>query len=191
MVTLLENHLACWNRTSPLLEINSDALDALAAETPTYLGHKKGQREKEIHTCGRMATSQSTINKLALPAGILLLTAAISPISQLTLAPVYGSLPSSQMHGLMIAITFSLGTLLHRFRGRASHWILRGLPVWAAWIPLIQCLILPYSKALGPVYGPIVNGLLSCHALLIPSAYALGRPMDGVELGMLDKLPGG
>lgn len=138
-----------------------------------------------------MATSQNTINKLASPSGILLLTAAISPISQLTLAPVYGSLPSSQMHGLMIAITFSFGILLHRFRGRASFWILRALPVWAAWTPLLQCLILPYSNALGPVYGPVVNGLLSCHTLLIPSAYALGRPMEGVELGVVDRLPGG
>ncbi|CAK4034054.1 Hypothetical predicted protein [Lecanosticta acicola] len=134
-------------------------------------------------------SQQNPLTQLALPCAILLLTAAAPPISQLTLAPVYGSIPSSELHWLMIGATFSLGTLLHRWRGHTSRWISRALPVWAAWMPLIQYLLLPYSKALGPVLGPVTNGFLSCHTILIPSAYALGPPMENVDLRMLNRLP--
>ena len=118
---------------------------------------------------------------LSLPV-LVLVTAAISPISQLTLAPVYGAIPSSVNHGTMLMLSYTLGFMLKAVYKEPSRMILPFLAIWASWVPVIQSWILPFSAQLGPIGGPILNGFLSCHTLLIPSVYALAELCETLGL---------
>lgn len=107
---------------------------------------------------------------------LLVLAALASPISQLTLAPVFGSILSSVNHGTMITLTFISGLMCRRlgveFKGNATL-----IAVWAAWMPVVQYLLLPFNSRLGPVMGPVLNGFLSCHTILIPTAYDMAESL--------------
>ncbi|KAK5134175.1 hypothetical protein LTR08_006835 [Meristemomyces frigidus] len=117
----------------------------------------------------------------ALP--LLTLAALTSPVSQASLAPVYGSIPSSVNHVEAITATMLLGYLWRVFLHDTHSWPIHPyLALWAFWMPLAQSYLNQYSSALGPVAGPIVAGFLSCHSLLMPSAYAAAQALEPFAL---------
>ncbi|EME44844.1 hypothetical protein DOTSEDRAFT_87355 [Dothistroma septosporum NZE10] len=107
---------------------------------------------------------------------------AISPISQLTLAPVYGAIPSSVNHETMLVLTYTFACVLKAIHKEPTPLILPLLAVWTVWMPVTQSWILPFSGQLGPIGGPILNGFLSCHALFIPSVYIMAEMCEGLGL---------
>ncbi|UJO17481.1 hypothetical protein CLAFUW4_06133 [Fulvia fulva] len=133
----------------------------------------KHQNGKTLET-PQPAPWSTTIRLLRLTV-LLLATAAISPISQLTLAPVYGAIPSSVNHKTMMLLSYAFGFMVKIINVRIAERQLPYLAALAAWIPVIQSWILPLSGQLGPVGGPVLTGSLSCHLLLIPSAYAIAE----------------
>ncbi|KAK4544771.1 hypothetical protein LTR36_004020 [Oleoguttula mirabilis] len=139
------------------------------------------------------AFSPKTLRKtlgVALP--LLALAALTSPVSQATLAPVYGSLPSRVNHAEAITATMLLGYLWRAFLRDAHAWsILPYLALWALWMPLMQVYVFQYSARLGPVIGPIITGFLSCHTIVIPSAYAAAQALEAFDLqGKLGNIGG-
>lgn len=108
------------------------------------------------------------------PVALLSLAAAASPISQLTMAPVYGSIPSGANHAMICSSSLLIGFELRAFTGALKRLrALEALTVWAFSIPVLQVLVLPFSGSLGPVVGPILNGFLSCHTILFLTGYVL------------------
>lgn len=120
---------------------------------------------------------------LGLALGFLTLAALASPISQATLAPVFGAIPSAVNHKEAIVATSLLGFLLRAIfvrlpPGRVAEWT----AVVAFWIPAIQSYLFTLSGTLGLVGGPAVIGFLSCHTLIIPSAYAAAEVLEDLDL---------
>ncbi|KAK5113008.1 hypothetical protein LTR85_011030 [Meristemomyces frigidus] len=130
------------------------------------------------------AFSPRTLRKtlgVALP--LLALAAIASPVSQATLAPVYGSIPSSVNHAEAITATMLIGYLWRALLKSTHNWsILPYLALWALWTPLMQVYLFRYSSRLGPVGGPIISGFLSCHTIVIPSAYAAAQALEAFDL---------
>ncbi|MCJ1465536.1 hypothetical protein MMC07_004154 [Pseudocyphellaria aurata] len=107
-------------------------------------------------TSGR--TTQKIVQSRLKAAVLLILAAAYSPISQLTLSPVYGSIPSSIQHERLTAATVLLaGTLMSRTHAPIMWHLISLLPVLAFSIPAIQFFLFQHSNQLGPVYGPLVT----------------------------------
>ncbi|KAF2215121.1 hypothetical protein CERZMDRAFT_35526 [Cercospora zeae-maydis SCOH1-5] len=110
------------------------------------------------------------------PVALLSLAAAASPISQMTMAPVYGSIPSAVNHATMCSISLLFGFTVRTFTGQLKNFRpLEWVSIWTFAIPVIQTLVLPYSGRLGPVAGPIINGFLSCHTVLLPTGFVLAE----------------
>ncbi|KAK3117956.1 hypothetical protein LTR53_000108 [Teratosphaeriaceae sp. CCFEE 6253] len=118
---------------------------------------------------------------------LLTLAALVSPVSQATLAPVYGSIPSSANHTQSITATILLGFIArHLWAGWIGDFDLRPyLAIWAFWMPAIEAFLFRYSARWGPVVGPAITGFVSCHTVLIPSAYAAAQALESLELQQL------
>ncbi|SMY23006.1 unnamed protein product [Zymoseptoria tritici ST99CH_1A5] len=134
----------------------------------------KKHRTKQPRPDGIVPPSKAMLSLRA--AAVLLLAAATSPLSQLTLAPVYGSIPASINHATMITVSILTGIFLRFFyKTNSPHSVGRLVAIWMSCMPVVQNAISRYSGELGIVRGPIINGLITCHSILIPSAYVLAE----------------
>jgi hypothetical protein len=116
--------------------------------------------------------------------GLLILAGAYSPISQLTLSPVYGSIPSSLYHHYLTTFSFLLAwALKSRIRDRPGlpHFV-RLLPVLASAIPTVQFYLFQCSRQLGPVYGPLITELLTYCPLVFGSVIGAAGLLDAFHL---------
>jgi len=129
-------------------------------------------------------TPVRVLRLLGLPAALLALAALTSRASQASLAPIYGAIPSGVNHGEAVTATVLLGCVWrYYFSGLdARQYVLPYLALWAFWIPGIQNYLLKYSGQLGPVVGAIVLGFVSCHTVIIPSAYVAAEVLEALEL---------
>lgn len=146
--------------------------------------------EKELQELAAKAKEQTwtrwageQIRVLFNAALLLILAALYSNLSQLTLAPVFGSIPASIWH--------SRGTIVACFIGWCSNMFLDGnlsykpkqlLPLLAASIPLIQSTLFKQSKMMGAFYGPVVIESVTFFPLLILSASSLATMVEDLEL---------
>ncbi|TKA25356.1 hypothetical protein B0A50_06260 [Salinomyces thailandicus] len=120
---------------------------------------------------------------VVLAPAILTLAALYSPISQQTLAPVYGGIPSSINHKEAVLATFLIGYLWRALLQKVHTWsILPYLALWICWMPALQMWLFRYSESLGPVFGPILTGLLSCHLVIMPTGYAVAQALEDLDL---------
>jgi hypothetical protein len=107
---------------------------------------------------------------------ILELAAIYSPLSQLTLAPVYGSIPSSVYHheitSVIVLLALTRNSLLSRYMPAKVEYY---LPILASSIPLIQSYFFKYSTQLGVEFGPIITEGLTYYPLLLLSTYSAAR----------------
>lgn len=117
---------------------------------------------------------------------LIILAAIYSPISWLSLTPVYGSVPSALYHnqGKVVA---SLAGFLGRkhLRKVLPSDIIRWLPAFAFWIPTIQFLLFKYSSVLGSPYGPVITELLTYYPLTLLSLFGAGAFLDEVDFSGL------
>ncbi|KAK5170596.1 uncharacterized protein LTR77_005185 [Saxophila tyrrhenica] len=127
--------------------------------------------------------SKTLVERIALPMGILTLAAIASPVSQATLAPVFGAIPSAVNHQQALIASSLLGFLLYHFLPKPSAGTIgQALAAYSLWIPVVQTYLFPYSTILGPTWGPILLGFLSCHALVLPATYAAAETMSALNL---------
>ncbi|KAI5207873.1 spermine/spermidine synthase [Aureobasidium subglaciale] len=107
---------------------------------------------------------------------MLELAAIYSPLSQLTLAPVYGSIPSSVYHHELTAVIVLLAltrtTLLSRYMPANIEYY---IPILASSIPLLQTYLFKYSTELGVDFGPLFTECLTYYPLLLMSTYSAAR----------------
>ena len=105
-----------------------------------------------------------------IPILLLILAAASSPVSQLGLSPVYGSIPASIYHQRLVVTTFLLTVALQAFYRHhmlalfpAGLWC---LPTLALASPIIQNLVNKKSALLGPSLGPLLTEVCTYLPLL-------------------------
>lgn len=107
---------------------------------------------------------------------MLELAAIYSPLSQLTLAPVYGSIPSSVFHheitAIIVLLALTRSSIFSRFMPAQVEYY---IPILASSIPLIQTFLFKYSTELGVDVGPILTEGLTYYPLLLLSTYSAAR----------------
>ncbi|KAK0874707.1 hypothetical protein LTR02_017257 [Friedmanniomyces endolithicus] len=115
---------------------------------------------------------------------LLTLAALVSPVSQATLAPVYGGISSNVNHAEAITATVLLGFIgRHLWRNWVGDFSIQPyLALWAFWMPALQAYLFGYSGKWGPVLGAIITGFVSCHSFTMPSAYAAAHALEGLGL---------
>lgn len=132
-----------------------------------------------------IASNSSTLKAVRL----LLLAAAYSPVSQLCLSPVYGSVPSGVYHrkGLM-ATALLTWVAKDRLRRVLPASAINFLPAIAFWIPTIQFALFKQSSLLGQPWGPLVTESLTYFPLVFLSIYAAAAYFDQVDLTSFGEL---
>ena len=105
-----------------------------------------------------------------IPLVLLILAAASSPISQLGLSPVYGSIPASIYHQRLVVTTFLLAVAVQAFyRYHMLVLVPAGLwcmPTLALLSPIVQSIVTKRSTSLGPSLGPLLTELCTYFPLL-------------------------
>ncbi|KAI9772722.1 MAG: hypothetical protein M1840_000317 [Geoglossum simile] len=114
---------------------------------------------------------------------LISLASCYSPVSQLTLAPVYGSIPSSLFHSRIETAVFSLAWITtYNFGGRLPQNLRAWPPVLASWIPVIQYLLFPHSYHYGAVRGPVITECLTYFPLLYLSVCSAAQILNTLDL---------
>lgn len=163
----------------------------------------KEKFEKELQALAAKAKQQTFQHQIRqqvpviLHASALLSLAAISStVSQLSLSPVYGSIPSSIWHSQLCMTALFLGwsgsLFLQRHLPRSP---LHYLPILAIYIPFIQYFLFPFSSTLGATWGPLVTESLTFFPLLLLSSASAALVLEKLDLGELwkpfaDAVPG-
>ena len=123
------------------------------------------------------------MERIARPLAFLTLAALSSPVSQATLAPVFGAIPSSVNHKEAVIATPLLAFLLRsQFKKLPKDFVAQCLAAWVFWIPIVEIYLFRFSDSLGPQAGPAIIGFLSCHTVIIPAVYAAAEAIDAFEL---------
>ncbi|KAE8444237.1 hypothetical protein EG329_000737 [Mollisiaceae sp. DMI_Dod_QoI] len=134
-------------------------------------------------TWGKWASEQAWI---LTQSGVLLTLAAIySNVSELSLSPVYGGIPSSILHakGVMSAcfIGWSSNLFIKRNLPLKPQQL---LPLIAAYIPMVQFFLFKVSGFLGAAYGPIITEALAFLPLLLLSVSCTATILDDLEMSI-------
>ncbi len=139
-------------------------------------GKPRPQSEMPTQWLSRMQTAITAMAWLGL-------AAASSPISQLSLSPVYGAIPAYLSHKGIMTVTIMLvilgRTTLKRYLPRNVQLF---VPVFAHYVPLIQFILFKYSSSMGPVYGPAVTEALTFVPLLFFSTFIAANTLDKLNL---------
>lgn len=111
-----------------------------------------------------------------------------SSVSQLSLSPVYGSIPAAIWHQKSLMFT-ALVVLINKsvfqriFPKNAQAWV----PVLAFWSLPIQSVLFQYSSVLGPVYGPVITEVLTFFPILLLSMFAAVSALEVLDLSLFSR----
>ncbi|KAF2023498.1 S-adenosyl-L-methionine-dependent methyltransferase [Setomelanomma holmii] len=148
---------------------------------------KKPKAAKEAEKQARQPPTSEVLKNVGRTAALLLVAGVASPVSQLNLSPVYGSIPSSLHH--QRTMTFAaVGALIGRkgLKRYVSADMADYIAVVAYWTPVIQFLLFPFSGKLGIEYGPLTIESLTYYPLLFLSLYAAADLLDTIDLSQLN-----
>jgi hypothetical protein len=146
-------------------------------------------------TWGKWATGQAWV--LIRSGTLLTLAAVYSNVSQLTLSPVYGSIPSSIWHSRAVMTACFIGWSSNLFiRRRLPLKPQQLLPLIAAYIPMIQFFLFKFSGFMGAYFGPLITEILTFLPLLVLSVSCTATMLDDLEMSigrfqwLSDAMPG-
>ena len=144
---------------------------------------KSSSSASSTTTSTSSSPQQSAVINLLNIISWLVLAAISSPTSQLSLSPVYGTVPAYAFHGRtlpFIAIFAFMGK--HVIQRYLPSSVLSFAPVFALSIPMLQCYLFSLSNQLGPLYGPYLTEILTYFPLLILSLFAAALQLDALAL---------
>lgn len=119
---------------------------------------------------------------------LLALTAVFANVSELTLSPVYGSIPVSLWHNKVIMAGIFVGWSCNLHLGRLIPIKLAYLlPIVAFYIPVAQFFLFKFSATLTAHQGPFVTELFTTVPLVILSVACSANYLEGIDLS---RLPG-
>lgn len=143
---------------------------------------KKPKVAKEAEIQSRQVPISTLLKNAGRAAALLLIAGFASPVSQLNLTPVYGSIPASLHHQRCMQISAGVALLArHQLKKYATPNLAAYIAVVAYWAPLVQFLLFPYSSKLGIVFGPIIIEALTYFPLLFLSVFAAADFLDSVN----------
>lgn len=123
-------------------------------------------------------------------AALLLIAGFASPVSQINLSPVYGSIPASLHHQRTMTIVAVAALLVRRaIRSYTSASVSQYIAVVAYWTPVIQFLLFPYSEKMGIEYGPMAIELLTYFPLLFLSIFAAADLLECIDISGFNPSP--
>ncbi|OSS49158.1 hypothetical protein B5807_05584 [Epicoccum nigrum] len=130
----------------------------------------------------------TTLSKnVARAMALIVIAGMASPVSQLNLTPVFGSIPASLHHQQAMTLVALAGLGIRRLlKGYVSVDVSAWVTVLAYWTPLIQCYLFPHSTQLGIDYGPLIVESLTYFPLLFLSMYAVSDLLDTVDFSRWD-----
>lgn len=140
-------------------------------------------QQKRVAPVNGDRSTQEVIQSSLKALELLILAAVYSPVSQLTLSPVYGSVPSAIHHQRLTMVTFLLAWMLkNRIHTSVLLTMMGLLPVLATAIPTVQYFLFQLSGPLGPVYGPLITEVLTYSPLVFISVLGAAELFDAVDL---------
>ncbi|KAF1840219.1 uncharacterized protein K460DRAFT_381072 [Cucurbitaria berberidis CBS 394.84] len=144
---------------------------------------KKPKAAKEAEKQTRHLPPSTVLKNVGRAAALLLIAGIASPVSQLNLSPVYGSIPASLHHQRTMTLT-AVAALIGRrgLKSYVSASVADYIAVIAYWTPVLQFLLFPYSAKLGIEYGPLIIEAFTYFPLLFLAVYAAGDFLDTVDL---------
>ncbi|OCK82491.1 hypothetical protein K432DRAFT_433458 [Lepidopterella palustris CBS 459.81] len=134
-------------------------------------------------------TIKTLLKNIGRAAALLVVAGVSSPVSQLSLSPVYGSIPASLYHQRAI-ITIALLAFMSKsylkkyLPGNISEYI----AVLAYWIPTIQFFLFQYSSQMGPEYGPLITEFVTYLPLLLLCVYSAGQLLEDLDLSKFNPI---
>lgn len=138
------------------------------------------------HTWSRLAIQQAAV--LVKAASLLGLAAFYSNVSQLSLSPVYGSIPAAIWHPQVVMMACFLGWSSNLWLKRQiSADLPHLLPLIALCIPTAQYFLFKQSSLLGPTYGPILTEALTFLPLLFISVACAATVLQDLDLSSLSE----
>lgn len=164
-------------------EIDENSSFSQASFEKELLDLRKKANEE---TWGRWIQEQATVCIQALV--LLALTAVAANLSELTLSPVYGSIPVSLWHNKVILGGVFVGWSCNLHLGRLVPLRLAYLlPIAAFYIPVTQFILFKFSATLTAYQGPFITELLSVVPLVVLSVACTANYLEGADLS---RLPG-
>jgi hypothetical protein len=132
-------------------------------------------------TWARWAKEQAWV--LIQSATLLSLAAIYSNVSQLTLSPIYGSIPAGIWHSKGVMAICFLGWSSNLFlKRRLPVKPVQLLPLIAAFIPMVQFFVFKISGTLGARFGPLIVESVTFFPLLLLSVSSTATILDDLEM---------
>ncbi|CAG5159373.1 uncharacterized protein ALTATR162_LOCUS5551 [Alternaria atra] len=151
---------------------------------------KKPKAAKEAESQAQNATASTILLNVGRAAALLLVAGFASPVSQLNLSPVYGSIPASLHHQRTMTITAVAALLTRRaLKSYVSANVAQYIAVVAYWTPVIQFLLFPYSGKIGVEYGPLLIESLTYFPLLFLSIFAAADLLECIDITGINPSP--
>lgn len=140
----------------------------------------KSRPPSALNRTWSMLTNSSTRRAFYL----VTLSALYAPLSQLILAPVFGSIPSAVYHryGLIVA-----GMLSFAIRGYVPELLDTLFASFVFWIPVLHFLLFQFSSMLGNPTGPLIIECLTLYPLITMSIYLASKNLDALDLSFVNE----
>lgn len=144
---------------------------------------KKPKAAKEADKQAKRLPASTMLKNVGRAAALLLVAGIASPVSQLNLSPVYGSIPSALHHQRSMTFTV-IAALVARnsLRKVLPSSLSEYIAVVAYWTPVIQFFLFQYSSQLGIEYGPSVAEFATYFPLLFLTIYSAFDLLDHIDL---------
>lgn len=143
---------------------------------------RKPKAAREAEKQARQLPTAAILKNVGRAAAFLIIAGIASPVSQLNLSPVYGSIPASLHHQRSITFTAALAFIVKGSLKRYLPPNLAGyIAVIAYWTPVIQFLLFRYSGQLGIDYGPLFIETATYLPLLFLSCIAATDLLDTLD----------
>jgi hypothetical protein len=127
---------------------------------------------------------QKSLSKLVKAAAYLAITAIFSNVSQLSLSPVYGSIPSELYHNRGVQVVFVLAWLTRKvLRNILPRNLAQWIPIHAFWIPTLLLILFGQSSLLGATWGPLVTEAITFYPLLALAIYSSAPFLESQSYG--------
>ncbi|KAF2850265.1 S-adenosyl-L-methionine-dependent methyltransferase [Plenodomus tracheiphilus IPT5] len=153
----------------------------MSSRNKTQKKHKAAKDAQQQRQSTPTSSAPTTLKNVGRAAALLLIAGFASPVSQLNLSPVYGSIPSSAHHQRCMQIFTGLALLSrYQLRKYVSTSVAEYIAVIAYWAPVVQYLLFQYSADLGIIWGPMIIEGLTYFPLLFLSVYTAADLLDHV-----------
>jgi spermidine synthase len=144
---------------------------------------KKPKTQKDIEELPPLGPTATMLKNVGRALALLLVAGVASPVSQLNLSPVYGSIPASLHHQRAMTVTAVTALIARRtLKKYVSVDLANYIGVIAYWTPVIQFFLFPNSGKLGIEYGPLIIESLTYFPLLFLSMWAAVDLLDTIDL---------